>query len=198
MSSARIDLIMVRHAHAEWVPDEDRPLSPRGARDALEVSRRLSDRSVAPSPEAIYSSPYPRAVQTVEPLAASLGLEIEIVDGLRERTLADGPVDDFPAAMRASWEDLALSFPGGESSLAALARFSAAIDSIVARHAGAIVAVATHGNVLGLWLQAADPRFDYAFWCDMSWPDIHHLTLEDGRMTGFERLWSGGVTWEDA
>ncbi len=206
MTESRLQILMVRHAHADWVADEGRPLSERGMRDAEEVGRVLSSRP--PVPEAIYSSPYPRALQTVEPLAAALGLPIEILDDLRERTLADGAVDDFPAAMRASWEDLTLVYPGGESSLAATERFSAAIDSIVvhhsgahhsgARHNGGCVAVGTHGNVLGLWLQANDPRYGYDFWCDMSWPDVYLVTMEGGRMQRLEPVWTGGVTWEEA
>ena len=43
---------------------------------------------------AIYSSPYPRAVQTVEPLSRRLGFEIGLVDDLRERLLSLGALPD--------------------------------------------------------------------------------------------------------
>lgn len=176
---------MVRHAHAEWVPDEARPLSDRGLRDAEMVARMLE---VLPL-EALYSSPYPRALQTIEPLAAATGLGVDVVEGLRERTLAAGPVDDFSAAMRASWEDPDLAFPGGETSRAARRRFSRAMDEIIALHAGGTVAVATHGNVLGLWLRYKDPAYDYEFWSRMSWPDVYRVSLEGDRVSGVERLW---------
>lgn len=183
--AGRLDIFMVRHAHADWIPDESRPLSAQGESDATRVALLL-----APLPlDAIYSSPYPRALETVEPLATLVGLEIQVIEGLRERTLAAGAVDDFPAAMRASWEDLEHSFAGGESSSAALARFSLAVDDIVARHGRGAVALATHGNVLGLWLQQCDPAYDYDFWCSMSWPDIYRVSLDWGRMVGVDRLW---------
>lgn len=185
MSDARLEILMVRHAHAEWVPDESRPLSPRGRRDAETIARRLAGTPL----DAIYSSPYPRALQTVEPLAERVGLEIAVLDGLRERTLADGAVDDFPAAMRACWDDLELSFPGGETSVAALGRFSRAVDRIVAGHASGTVAVATHGNILGLWLQDQDSAYDYHFWSRMTWPDLYRVALADGRLVEVERLW---------
>jgi hypothetical protein len=31
----------------------------------------------------------------------------------------------------------------------------------------------------------------------MSWPDIYKVTLMAGRLGGVERLWEGGVEWED-
>ena len=34
--------LLVRHAHAEWVPNEMRPLSVKGSRDAERVARILA------------------------------------------------------------------------------------------------------------------------------------------------------------
>lgn len=56
-------LLLVRHAHADWQPDETRPLSEVGRRDAARVAGVLSPLA----PTSIYSSPYRRARQTVEP-----------------------------------------------------------------------------------------------------------------------------------
>jgi 2,3-bisphosphoglycerate-dependent phosphoglycerate mutase len=192
----RLEILMVRHAHADWVPDESRPLSARGARDAETVARRVEAGEI-PTPRAIYSSPYRRAIQTVEPLAVALALEIRIVEDLRERTLAEGAVADFPAAMRACWEDPDLALPGGESSSMAVERFAAAMRDVGARHDGGVIAIATHGNILGLWLRDGDPRYGYDFWSRMSWPDIYKVTLVAGRLGGVERLWEGGVEWQD-
>ena len=63
-------LFLVRHAHSDYGPDEMRPLSESGHRAAQRVADLLEDRGVA----MIVSSPYTRAVQTVQPLAGRLGL----------------------------------------------------------------------------------------------------------------------------
>ena len=63
-------LYLVRHAHAEWTPDENRPLSAQGSEDANRVANTLY---VVPI-SAIYSSPARRARQTIAPLAGRLGL----------------------------------------------------------------------------------------------------------------------------
>ena len=186
-SKPGLEVLLVRHAHADWVPDETRPLSDQGLRDAEDVAELL----VPLAPERVYSSPYPRSIQTVEPLADRLSLEIEIVEGLRERTLADGAVADFEAALEASWADLDLSFPGGESSREAMQRISAAFYDIVSRHDHGTIAIGTHGNVFGLLLHQSDAIYGYEFWHSLTWPDIHRLSLDGGRIIAVERLWRG-------
>lgn len=69
---------LVRHAHAgkrsDWAGDDsDRPLSDRGALQAIGLAADLAATAVG----RIVSSPYVRCVQTVEPLAVAVGLEVE-------------------------------------------------------------------------------------------------------------------------
>ncbi len=71
-------IYLVRHGHApdrhSWrQEDELRPLSDKGRRQAAGLVEVLGDRGVG----RILSSPAVRCWQTVEPLAAHLGLEIE-------------------------------------------------------------------------------------------------------------------------
>lgn len=180
-----LELLLVRHAHADWVPDERRPLSERGRRQAGAVARLLIPRR----PEAIYSSPYRRSLETVAPLADALGLAVEPVEELRERTLAEGPVADFELAMRRSWEDFSRSFPGGETSAAAQRRIWSAFERLVERHPSGTVAAGTHGNILALLLHRIDPVHDYRFWCQISWPDVYAVRVERRRVVEIERLW---------
>jgi len=76
---------LVRHAHAgsrsHWDGDDRlRPLSERGIEQSSWLADTLADRSV----RRVVSSPYLRCVQTVEPLAAALGLEVEVDEALGE------------------------------------------------------------------------------------------------------------------
>lgn len=182
-----LEVVLVRHAHAEWVPDETRPLSAEGRRDA----ERLVPLLVSIAPDTLYSSPYVRARQTIEPLAERLALPIEEIEGFRERTLADGAVPDFEGAMLASWQDFSLAFPGGETSSEAQERIHAAFEELTARHATGTVIVATHGNVLALLFNRFDPKHHYEFWRSITWPDVFRLSVDDGRVASIERLWDG-------
>ncbi len=70
-------LILVRHAKSDrdgrMVPDIDRPLAPRGERDAPEMGRRLADRQEGV--DALYSSTARRALDTAGHFAAALEMD---------------------------------------------------------------------------------------------------------------------------
>jgi phosphohistidine phosphatase SixA len=72
-----VSLYLVRHAKAgsrhDWQGDDRlRPLSKNGWKQAEAIAARLAKRS----PSAMYSSPFVRCRQTLEPLATALDLEI--------------------------------------------------------------------------------------------------------------------------
>jgi phosphohistidine phosphatase len=83
--TGRIELYFLRHADAgdplAWEgPDEDRPLSGKGERQAERVARLLG--GVATRPDAVISSPKLRAFQTARIVAAEIGAEVVISDRL--------------------------------------------------------------------------------------------------------------------
>jgi broad specificity phosphatase PhoE len=78
-------LYLVRHAHAgsraSWDgPDDDRPLSKRGRRQAEGIADELRSIGVT----RLVSSPSRRCVQTLEPLAQTLLLPVQRDDRLAE------------------------------------------------------------------------------------------------------------------
>jgi 8-oxo-dGTP diphosphatase len=80
-------LFLVRHAIAadrtKWTGvDALRPLTKKGRRQAQAIAEYLRDRGI----ERIYSSPYTRCVQTVEPLAEAIGAKV-----IEHDALAEGP-----------------------------------------------------------------------------------------------------------
>lgn len=91
-------LLLVRHAVAlrrrDWSRDDRlRPLSPRGYHQAHLLPARLDGYPI----ERILSSPSVRCVETVQPLAAVLGLPVETVPHLAEGagTAALALLDEF-------------------------------------------------------------------------------------------------------
>ena len=76
-------MLLVRHGYAgtkdRWNgEDRLRPLSPRGLRQA----KHLVEVVVPLRPDRIVSSPFLRCLQTMEPLAEKMGLEIDTDDAL--------------------------------------------------------------------------------------------------------------------
>jgi 8-oxo-dGTP diphosphatase len=83
-------LYLVRHGKAgnrdKWkAPDHLRPISKRGRRQAESLVERLDGAPIT----RVLSSAYVRCRQTVEPLAASLGLQVETSDALAEGASLD-------------------------------------------------------------------------------------------------------------
>jgi phosphohistidine phosphatase SixA len=78
-------IILLRHAsaghRASWEGDDElRPLDERGRRQSEALVEALSNWPI----ERVVTSPHVRCVQTVEPLAAAVGLEIEEREQLAE------------------------------------------------------------------------------------------------------------------
>lgn len=89
-----MSLYLVRHAKAGerhgWTdPDELRPLSKKGWRQATAVGLRLRPLATGQ----LVSSPYVRCVQTLEPLAATLDIDIRIDDRLAEENPASAAIE---------------------------------------------------------------------------------------------------------
>src|ERR1700736_3487440 len=83
--TVRVPVLLIRHAQAgnrkDWLGDDRfRPLSPKGAQQALGLVRCVKRWP----PAQILSSPYTRCIQTVQPLADDLGLKVEETDELAE------------------------------------------------------------------------------------------------------------------
>jgi phosphohistidine phosphatase len=87
-------LIVVRHAKSDWsLPgqeDWDRPLNPRGQRDAPAMARRLRSRRL--KPDRILSSPAVRALTTATVMARELRVAPALLQSVERLYLAT-PVD---------------------------------------------------------------------------------------------------------
>ena len=156
--SARTTLFLVRHGEAEsnaslrfggWSPV---PLTDRGRKQAEAVARQLAARA----PTAIISSDLARAHQTAMPIAEATGLPIALDARLRERSVGvfDGLLfTEAEARYPDAWAKMIARDPdavpeGAETVDQVFERVSAAIESIVAAHAGGKVVVVTHGIAL--------------------------------------------------
>jgi len=173
-----LDVLLVRHAESvpvgtEGMADDDRPLSDAGRIAADELAAELEAYAV----NAIYSSPYPRALETVAPIARGRGMEIQLLADLRERRLSPQPMDDWRTALERAWTDVDFAPPGGETGRDAQRRAVAILDLLRSRHPdGGRLVLGSHGNLISLILQALEPDVDYAFHMAMPTPAVYRLT----------------------
>ena len=182
---ATTTLYLVRHAHADWEPDDARPLSEAGRSAARTVTELLSAFPII----AIYSSPARRSIETISDLAERVGLCPTVVPDLRERELLPIPAADFERVVQECWNAPTIAAAGGESNSAAQTRALAVVRQLLIRHAGEHLVIATHGNLLALILNGLDPAFGYEFWRQLSFPDVYELQLDGVTLVHFRRIW---------
>ncbi|SFT20056.1 histidine phosphatase family protein [Paenibacillus sp. BC26] len=185
-------LYMVRHAESSYSPKEDRTrgLSARGQEDVLRVTALLRDIPV----DAVVSSPYARAMLTVQGIAEQRELPIIPFEELRERQLhgIDYPLaeGEFQAAIKRSFTDHDAVLPGGESFRQAQQRSVPVIKELLRDYRGRSIVVGTHGNVMSMIMHAFDARYGWEFWKSTSMPDVYRLEFQQEELIGVERLWS--------
>ena len=170
----------IRHAHSNYTPDEvNRSLSDKGQESLVQIEF-LADKPIT----AIYSSPYQRAIQTVEPLAQNLKLPIQTDQRLVERKLSSQAIadQDFEESLMQLWAQPTLSLVGGESNQQAQQRALALLHELESKHQNEEIIISSHGNLICILLSAFDSNIDYNFWHNLSMPDV--LVLDkDERIT---------------
>ena len=157
---ATTHLLFVRHGQTVQSTSDafcgiiEVPLTTIGRQQAQQVATRLSREPIA----AVYCSSQGRARETAEPIAATLGLPIQIRESLHEmdfgewegRVQADVALE-FPQAM-AAWErgSWAVHPPGGETQQDVIARVVPCIVELSNAHAGQTIVVVSHRTTLRL------------------------------------------------
>lgn len=118
--------------------------------DAEKVTEILKDEGI----NIIISSPYARAILTLEGVAKELELEALIFEDLRERHFSDYIItnEEFIPAMKKMFDDPAYALPGGESNMVCQNRSVVVLKNILQKHKGKKVAIGTHGNVMTLMM----------------------------------------------
>ena len=148
--------LLIRHAACDpvgqsiagWEPGIH--LNEQGRAQGERLAARLAGAPIA----AVYTSPLERARETAAPIAARLGLEVEVDVGLGEvqfgewtgRTLEE--LSAVPEWRRFNSFRSGTRVPGGELLLEVQARAVAVLDRLRMRHSGETVALVSHGDVL--------------------------------------------------
>jgi len=176
-------LYLIRHCQAIG-QKPDAALTAAGIIQAEQVALCLGDVGI----NHIVSSPFARAVQSIEPLAHRLRLEIATDSRLQERVLGDGDLPNWRECLRETFDDLDLRFPGGESSREAMQRASTAVQDALRTHTASTIALISHGNLSTLLLKLFDASIGFSTWENMATPDIFCIRLSAAGAT-ITRLW---------
>lgn len=178
-------IYFVRHAHSTYTKEErERSLSEKGWLDAQNITSLLKDEKI----DVVISSPYERAIQTVEGIANANKLSIQLEEDLRERLLSKEPVQDFNDAIQKVWEDWTFAYEGGESNDVAQRRAVLCMQNILGKYKGKNIVIGTHENIMVLLMNYFDSKYDFQFWKTLHMPDVYKLTFNSNRFISAERI----------
>jgi probable phosphoglycerate mutase len=160
-------LVLVRHGESVATvkrmiggPRSCAGLSALGVLQAERLRDRIAEDGDV-SADVLVSSGYPRALQTAEIIAPALAVDVKVVSELGEHD--PGPVcdglsfEDYVGRYGTPrWDDPhAEVFPEGETAVQFHARIHAAVDALLAEHAGLTVMVVCHGGVVDAVMRRA-------------------------------------------
>jgi 2,3-bisphosphoglycerate-dependent phosphoglycerate mutase len=177
----RSEVILVRHAQsviprAGGPDDYHRPLTETG----LAQAERLVTELARVRPTLVASSPYLRAVQTVEPFARAVGMPVRTEWELREWDSGFEPGPDYARHYAESWADPDFARPGAESLDQLTRRATAILTSIAERHLDGTVVIGSHGTFVSRVLAGFGvTTVDWPFNRAMPMPAIYRLDLTE-------------------
>ncbi|MBT2716585.1 histidine phosphatase family protein [Bacillus sp. ISL-57] len=175
-------IFIVRHCEAQGQPSES-PLTEKGLKQAKYLVDFFNNAKI----DRIISSPFLRAIQSVEPLSEKTKIKIEIDERLSERTLSKTDLPDWYGKLKATFNDMELKFEGGESSQEAMNRIVNVVEEAIESGTENTVIV-SHGNIISLLLKNYNSDFDFECWKNLSNPDIFQISFINNELI-LERIW---------
>jgi broad specificity phosphatase PhoE len=163
------ELLLVRHSAPQLdpsAPSEEWRLSEEGRRRCAPLAERLARHE----PRVLLASSEPKARETAELIAPTLGVDVQLSDGVREtarRTVGWLSPEQIDRGIRELFERPDEVVFGEESAEAALMRFETAVAGLEEP-----AVVVTHGTVLSLYAAPRIGRDVYELWSSLELPDI--------------------------
>lgn len=185
-------LILVRHCHSTpdpQSPERNWPLSEKGRAQAIELAPVLAELGV----DVLASSPYARAIATLQPYADQASLEIGVDRDLRERELGGWipDIEELEAAIARMHAEPDFGLDGGETGRACLTRFQAGLGRLVAANPGRTIAVGSHGGVIGHLLNHLQDDLPERFWRRIRNPHVFVFDASGPLIWTSERAFDG-------
>lgn len=182
---------MVRHAESPYTEGNERTrgLTDNGKLKAITITEILKDEGI----DAILSSPYARAILSLDGLAEQLDLEIKTYEDLRERHFTGEDYiisyEEVISSIKKNFDDYNFALPGGESNSVCQNRSVEVLKKILEEYKGKKIAIGTHGNVMTLMMNYYDSKYGLEFLNQTKKPDIYKLEFEGQELIEVTRLW---------
>lgn len=172
------NIYFIRHAECDYnIKDDEAPqLTPKGVQDSKLVTQYLQGKDI----NHVFSSPYQRAVDTLQDFATTYNLTIQKIDDFRERKISTTFIDDFESFANAQWDDFDYKLQDGESLSEVQLRNIKAIESLLVQYSNQNIVIGTHGTALSTIINYYDNLFRYAEFQNIKklMPYVVHMTFD--------------------
>ncbi|OUB85827.1 histidine phosphatase family protein [Bacillus wiedmannii] len=186
-------IYMVRHGESSKLEGSERTrgLTEKGSLDAHRVTDILKTEGI----DTFISSPYKRAVLTIEKSADFYEKEVVVYENLKEcmflsedKIISDKEV--YPLVKK-MFSDPDFALTEGESYKDCQVRVVKMLKKILMNFQGQKIVIGTHGLVMTLMMNYFNNQYGFEFLVHTSKPDIYKLEFKEEQFMNVERLWIG-------
>ncbi|KMN45873.1 histidine phosphatase family protein [Bacillus cereus] len=184
-------IYMVRHGESPKLEGDERTrgLTEKGILDTHRVTEILKTEGI----DTFISSPYKRAMLTIEKSADFYEKEILIYENLKEcrfssedKIISDKEVYPLVKKMFSKPE---FSLTEGESYVDCQRRVVRVLKEILMDFQGNKIVIGTHGLVMTQMMNYFDNQYGFEFLMNTSKPDMYKLEFKEEQLINVERLW---------
>jgi len=186
-------IYFIRHAESDYSVRESRvrPLTEKGAADCRLVTKFLCDKNI----DAVLSSPYKRAVDTLRDFAETHNFTIQTVEGFCEQRSDSGYLArtlELSVYAKNHWSDFNYRLGDGESLSECQYRNIAALEKVISQYEGKNIAIGTHGIALSTIINYYDNTFGDEDFMEMAFifPWIVKMSFEGNDCVKIEKIGS--------
>ncbi|MGG3045013.1 histidine phosphatase family protein [Bacillus anthracis] len=184
-------IYMVRHGESPKLDggERTRGLTEKGSLDVHRVTDILKTEGI----DTFISSPYKRAVLTIEKTANLYEREILIYKNLKECMFSSGDqvISDkevYPLVQK-MFSNPGYALAEGESYADCQRRVVKVLKEILMDFQGQKIVMGTHGLVMTLMMNYFDKQYGFEFLMNTSKPDIYKMEFKEKQLMNVERLW---------
>jgi 2,3-bisphosphoglycerate-dependent phosphoglycerate mutase len=181
-------IYFIRHSLADLsIKDElERPLTEVGIDRAKKLAALFDKINI----DYIFSSPYKRTIQTVEPLSICKKININIVENFRERKISNNWIENFDEYSKKQWDNFSYKLENGESLSEVQNRNIKSLKKILEEYNKKTIIIGTHGTALSTIINYYDNTFLYKEFMDIInlTPYIIRFDFENNNYIGREKI----------
>jgi len=185
------NFIICRHCKSSMDGlDHERKLDDDGIKQSKSLSKKISQK--VDSSTLIYSSPFVRAMQSLEPLIVDQpSIKIFSDEALKEINIGKSSALTKHQIIEKMWEDGDFKVDNGESQKECYVKLEPFLKKVFSEYKdeNKNIILVTHGNLIGIILKYFfGLNFDFNSWKEISMPDMYILDFDkNNNAIGFKR-----------